>query len=133
MVVALPALRTRGVNLAVATLGLSLDDLRGGLHQRPADRRVPRHGGPVRRTSPGINIDPILHPSDTAAFVLALLVIVGLIVANVRRGRAGRRLLAVRANERAAASLGIGVYGAKLYAFALSAAIAGLAGVCWPS
>jgi sulfate-transporting ATPase len=41
----------------------------------------------------------------------------------------GRRLLAVRANERAAASLGISVTGAKLYAFALSAMIAATAGI----
>nr|MDT0667194.1 hypothetical protein [Micromonospora sp. DSM 115978] len=56
-------------------------------------------------------------------------VAVALAVANLRRSRAGRRLIAVRTNERAAASLGIGVVGAKLYAFGLSAAIAGLGGV----
>jgi sulfate-transporting ATPase len=78
----------------------------------------------------GINIDPIGHPDRYGIFVLVMLVLVGLIVANVRRGRTGRRLIAVRANERAAASIGVGVYGAKLYAFALSAAIAGIAGVC---
>ncbi len=50
-------------------------------------------------------------------------------MANIRRGRSGRRLIAVRTNERAAAALGISVPGAKLYAFALSAAIAGLGGV----
>jgi ABC-type branched-subunit amino acid transport system ATPase component len=50
-------------------------------------------------------------------------------VANLRRGRVGRRLLAVRTNERAAAALGISVVEAKFYAFALSAAIAGLGGI----
>ena len=49
-------------------------------------------------------------------------------VASMRRGRSGRRLLAVRTNERAAAALGISVPGAKLYAFALSAAIAAVGG-----
>ena len=49
-------------------------------------------------------------------------------VANVRRGRSGRRLLAVRTNERAAAALGISVPGAKIYAFALSAGIAAVGG-----
>ena len=45
-------------------------------------------------------------------------------------GRApGRRLIAVRTNERAAASLGISVFGVKLYAFWVAAAIAGLAGI----
>jgi sulfate-transporting ATPase len=38
-------------------------------------------------------------------------------------------LIAVRSNERAAAALGVNRHGAKLYAFALSAAIAALGGV----
>ena len=44
-------------------------------------------------------------------------------------GRIGRRLLAVRTNERAAAAIGVNVFEAKLYAFTLSAGIAGLGGV----
>ncbi len=46
----------------------------------------------------------------------------------MRRGRIGRRLVAVRGNERAAAALGINVAGAKLFAFGLGAAIAALGG-----
>jgi len=57
-----------------------------------------------------------------------VLVLVGMLVANLRRGRAGARLLAVRSNERAAASLGINVIAAKVYAFAVAAAIAALGG-----
>ena len=49
-------------------------------------------------------------------------------VASMRRGRSGRRLLAVRTNERAAAALGISVPGAKIYAFAVSAGIAAIGG-----
>jgi ABC-type branched-subunit amino acid transport system ATPase component len=49
-------------------------------------------------------------------------------VSNIRRGRTGRRLLAVRTNERAAAALGISVPGTKVYAFALSAGIAAVGG-----
>ena len=52
-----------------------------------------------------------------------------LLVANLRRSRTGRRLIAVRTNERAAASLGISVFGVKLYAFAVSAALAAVAGI----
>ena len=51
------------------------------------------------------------------------------VVANVRRGRSGRRLIAVRTNERAAAALGINVMVAKLFAFALASAIAALGGI----
>jgi ABC-type branched-subunit amino acid transport system ATPase component len=75
-----------------------------------------------------MSLDPLNHPQRYGAFVLVTLVLVGLLVANVRRGRAGARLLAVRSNERAAASLGVGVVGAKVYAFAVAAAIASLGG-----
>jgi ABC-type branched-subunit amino acid transport system permease subunit len=50
------------------------------------------------------------------------------VVANLRRNRTGLRWLAVRANERAAAAAGIDVARVKLGAFALSSALAGLAG-----
>ena len=50
-------------------------------------------------------------------------------MANLRRSRTGRRLIAVRTNERAAASLGISVVGVKLYAFAVAAGIAAVAGI----
>jgi sulfate-transporting ATPase len=49
-------------------------------------------------------------------------------VANLRRGNIGRQLLAIRSNERAAAALGANVAWLKLYAFAIAAGIAGLAG-----
>ncbi|WP_322780939.1 ABC transporter permease, partial [Frankia sp. Cas4] len=128
LVVALPALRTRGVNLAVATLGLALviqnmilnnGELTGGLD-----------GTNVGSPSVfGIDLDPISYPRRYATLILIMLVLLGLLVANVRRGRTGRRLLAIRSNERAAASIGIGVYGAKLYAFGLAAAIAAIGGI----
>jgi ABC-type branched-subunit amino acid transport system ATPase component/ABC-type branched-subunit amino acid transport system permease subunit len=128
LVVAIPALRTRGVDLAIVTLGLGMaiqalilnnTSLTGGLN-----------GTTVSNPKVfGISVDPIYHPQRFGAVALVLFVVAGLGVANLRRGRAGRRLLAVRSNERAAASLGIGVYGAKLYAFGLAAAIAGVGGV----
>ena len=61
--------------------------------------------------------------------MLVVLIVVSLIVTNVRRGIAGRRLLAVRSNERAAAALGVNVMAAKLYAFALASALAGIGGI----
>ncbi len=61
--------------------------------------------------------------------MLVALVLVGLMVANLRRGATGRKMIAVRSNERAAAGLGINVVGIKVYAFAVGAGIAGLGGV----
>ncbi|WP_462186611.1 branched-chain amino acid ABC transporter permease, partial [Frankia sp. CcWB2] len=49
-------------------------------------------------------------------------------VARLRTADLGRRMLAVRANERAAAAAGIDVRRTKVLAFTLSAAIAGLGG-----
>ena len=128
LAVALPALRTRGLNLAVATLGLALvvqtmilnsESLTGGIDGTTVG--VPKLFG--------LSLDPVTHPQRYALMVLLVFVSAGLMVANLRRGRTGRRLLAVRSNERAAASLGVGVYVAKLHAFGVAAILAAAAGV----
>src|SRR4029450_7888248 len=41
----------------------------------------------------------------------------------------GRQLIAVRTNERAAAALGVSVFGSKLYAFGLGSALAAVGGI----
>jgi ABC-type branched-subunit amino acid transport system ATPase component/ABC-type branched-subunit amino acid transport system permease subunit len=125
---AVPAVRARGINLAIVTLGLGSaielilfdnQDLTGGV------------AGTIIKSPHllGMNIDAASHPARYGFFVLACFVIVVLAVANIRRGRTGRRMIAVRTNERAAAALGISVSGVKLYAFGLSAAIAALGGI----
>jgi ABC-type branched-subunit amino acid transport system ATPase component/branched-subunit amino acid ABC-type transport system permease component len=127
---ALPAVRTRGVNLAIVTLGLGLavqnivfsnGDWNGGL------------GGTVmgRQEIFGISIDRIQHPENFALLCLLCFVLTALMVANLRRGRVGRRLIAVRTNERAAAALGVNVVGAKAYAFGLASALAALGGILY--
>jgi ABC-type branched-subunit amino acid transport system permease subunit len=60
--------------------------------------------------------------------VLLVVILLGLLVARLRRGPAGRMLLAIRSNERAAGSVGINVAQAKLMAFGLAAFIAGVGG-----
>ena len=77
----------------------------------------------------GIEVDAFNHPHAWAAVSLVCFVLLALLVANLRRSRTGRRLIAVRTNERAAASLGISVFGVKLYAFAVSAGLAAVAGI----
>ncbi|MFJ9150767.1 ATP-binding cassette domain-containing protein [Streptomyces sp. NPDC102270] len=127
---ALPAVRTRGVNLAIITLGLGTT-LEAMVFQNTDLSTTPGSDGIAvgKQTLFGISISGVDHPQRYAAVVLVLFVAATLVVANVRRSRTGRRLIAVRANERAAAALGIDVRAAKLYAFGLSAAIAALAGV----
>jgi ABC-type branched-subunit amino acid transport system ATPase component/branched-subunit amino acid ABC-type transport system permease component len=129
MVFALPSLRTRGPALAVVTIGLGLAVQQGVL----ADKDIT--GGfngatPVERPVLfGIDLNAIEHPQRYAALVVVGFTVLATAVAVLRASPVGRRLLAVRNNERAAATLGISVAAAKLYAFGLGAAIAGAGGV----
>jgi sulfate-transporting ATPase len=127
---ALPALRTRGVNLAVVTLGLGFL-VSGVVFANPSYLGPRLDGGTKigRVQLFGIQVDAFDHPHAWAVVSLVAFVLLALLVANLRRSRTGRRLLAVRTNERAAASLGISVFGVKLYAFAVSAGIAAVAGI----
>jgi ABC-type branched-subunit amino acid transport system permease subunit len=133
LLVGLPALRVRGVNLAVVTLAAAaaVDALlfNGGWFSGGfSGQQVPSpHIG-------GLNLG-IAAATDTgyprAAFglvALVVLVLLGVLVARLRGSPAGRQFLAVRSNERAAASIGINVAGAKLLAFGMSAFIAGVGG-----
>ena len=85
---ALPAVRTRGVNLAIVTLGLGLavqaivfdnSEWNGGI------------GGTVmgRQTVFGISIDRIDHPEAYGILTLVCFLVVAIMVANVRRGTRG--------------------------------------------
>jgi len=122
VLVALPALRLRGLSLAVVTLAAAVaveetvfksPVLTGGFE----GTRVPELPGVGRAGSRGFGL-----------VALAVLAVVALAVVALRRGRLGRRFLAVRANERAAAACGVGLTSTKLIAFALSAFVAGLGG-----
>jgi ABC-type branched-subunit amino acid transport system ATPase component/branched-subunit amino acid ABC-type transport system permease component len=129
VLVGAPALRTRGLNLAVATLGIGVAVYALLL----TNMKVVDVIAGVQIKSPaffGISLDPEIHPDRYAGATLIALTLVALGVANLRRGAAGRRLLAVRSNERAALALGVSVYVAKLYAFMLSAGIAAVGVSC---
>ena len=129
----LPAIRVRGLNLAIATLAaaVAVEELvfklgwfTGGLA-----------GSTVESPSLfgidlGISAVGDAFPRKTFGVIVILLAAIAMImVGNIRSGTAGRRWLAVRANERAASASGINVAQAKLSAFAVSSALAGVAGV----
>ncbi len=130
LLVGLPSLRTRGVSLAIATLGLSVavdalvfqsNSLAGGAEGIPLSS-----DGSL--TVFGVEFDTLFHPHRFALLVLGLFAVLAVLVANLRRGRGGRRMLAVRGNERAAAALGVDVVATKLWAFGIASAIAGFGG-----
>jgi ABC-type branched-subunit amino acid transport system ATPase component/branched-subunit amino acid ABC-type transport system permease component len=128
IIVALPAIRARGVSLAVATLGLAtiITDL---ILSNPSYTGGLLTGTIVRPpTLFGWSVDPTAHSLRYVGLVTLIFVAAAIGVANLRRGRIGRRLIAVRDNERAAASLGLGVVTSKLYAFGVGALLAALGG-----
>jgi ABC-type branched-subunit amino acid transport system ATPase component/ABC-type branched-subunit amino acid transport system permease subunit len=127
---ALPSLRARGVSLAVATLaaGMVIFDLVLNNYTLSGGENGVTQGSPALF---GWSIDPALHPARYGVTVLAVLVLLALAVGNIRRGDAGRRMLAVRSNERAAAALGVHVYAAKVYAFTVASGIAGVGGMLY--
>ena len=131
LIVGLPSARTRGVSLAVATLGLAV------AFQALVFNNVSVSGGqigiPLSDDASfrifGIEFDSLRHVDRFAYLVLGFVVVLALLVANLRNSASGRRMIAVRGNERAAAGLGINVVTTKLSAFAIAAAIAGVGGV----
>jgi ABC-type branched-subunit amino acid transport system permease subunit len=131
LLIGLPALRLRGVNLAVVTLGAAFtadailfnsQGFAGGLTGLPI--KPPHLAGLNLAIAQGKDYPTIIF----GVMVLVVVILMGLLVARLRRGAAGRMLLAVRSNERAAASVGINVAEAKLMAFGIAAFIAGIGG-----
>jgi ABC-type branched-subunit amino acid transport system ATPase component/branched-subunit amino acid ABC-type transport system permease component len=124
----IPALRTRGITLAIVTLGLGVVLFSLVLNNSSYDGGV----AGITIDPPtlfGWSINPLVYQGRYAMVCVTALFLAGLAIANVRRGASGRKLLAVRSNERAATALGISVYWVKLYAFMLAAGVAGVAGV----
>ena len=132
VVIGLPAVRVRGVNLAVATLAVAtaLDALLFNNTSFSGGYTGRNVGAPHLL---GLNLGPVGSGQDTqrVAFGIMIVIVVaalGLFTARLRLGRLGRAFLAVRSNERAAASVGIDVARTKLFAFGIAAFIAGIGG-----
>ncbi len=131
LLIGLPALRVRGVNLAIVTLaaGSALDVL--------LFNNLRFSGGDGGRSVPDpsfLGIDLGIsrgteYPRDIFGFFLLVIVVaVAIGVARLRNSSTGRMMLAVRSNERAAAASGVNVPRAKLLAFGISSFIAGVGG-----
>ena len=131
IVIGLPALRLRGVNLAIVTLAAASvvdviftdwESFAGGL----AGLKVP--SPTLFGLNLGIREGHHFPRLIFGALALAIVCLVGVMVARLRRSATGRMMIAVRSNERAAAAAGINVARTKLFAFALAAWIAGIGG-----
>jgi ABC-type branched-subunit amino acid transport system permease subunit len=131
IILGVPALRIRGMYLAIVTLAAG-NALESFFFSNPTYT-----GGVAGASVPPISLFGYSVPFfrgrqvGTVAFgvfTLVVLAIVGLMVCNLRRSQTGRRMLAVRANERAAAISGVNVAAYKIVGFAIAAFIAGIAG-----
>jgi len=137
LIAALPSLRTRGASLAVVTLasGLAIEEV---LFQRSGWfglQRTNKSSDPPEIA--GIEFGPSSEfflgdgkiPTGAFGVFLLLLTLLSCVgVMRLRRSRLGEQMLAVRANERAAAAAGVDVAGVKLAAFGISSLLAGLGG-----
>ncbi|HVN50498.1 MAG TPA: ABC transporter permease, partial [Acidimicrobiales bacterium] len=138
VLVGLPALRVRGLYLAVSTLGFALlmqaTVLATPCWTIPLVHRQVCTGLPDPQSTlvapPSLFGMSLSNERSYAWFTLAVLVLSVLMVMAWRDRGVARRLVAVRDNEVAAAAAGIPVVRTKILAFALSGFMAGYAGVC---
>ncbi len=138
VLVGLTALRIRGLYLAVSTLGFGLfmetSVLATPCWTVPFIHKVVCTGLPNPQSTlisrPSLFGISLFSEQRFAWFSLGVLVLSVIMVRIWRDRGIGRRLIAVRDNEIAAAATGIRVVRTKLLAFALSGFIAGYAGVC---
>jgi ABC-type branched-subunit amino acid transport system ATPase component/branched-subunit amino acid ABC-type transport system permease component len=124
--VGIPALRLRGLALAVSTLAFSFATTAWLLRQ---DFLI----GP---TAAGIRVEPVLLGSldlskskNYYLFSIVFVVLAFIVAANVRRSGFGRLLRALRDNENAARAFTVPAARRKVQTFAVTGAIAGLGGV----
>jgi branched-chain amino acid transport system permease protein len=139
LLIAVSALRVRGVSLAIVTLSAAVAleqfgflNARWGGGDQGSPVKQPALGGlDLSPGGPFRGVDDKI-PSPTFGFlVLAVTILLGMLVANTRRSSLGQRMLAVRSNERAAAAAGINVRNVKLAGFAIAAFVAGMAGALY--
>jgi branched-chain amino acid transport system permease protein len=123
-----PALRLRGLYLALVTLGLAVatppvikrfEGLTGGVQGLAV---------PPLTVPDGIPLDP-----DQATYLVLLVVaaVMFVLAMNLTRGVLGRAIMTVRENERAATTLGVDLAWVKTRVFAWSAAYAGVGGALY--
>ena len=124
VVIGLPALRVRGPFLAVTTLAFAVTTSTYFLNTRYFSWFVPTGVvPPVLWERIDLGQGWIQYEACLVGLLLAIVA-----ARNLRGSRVGRVLLAVRDNEAASATMTIEPTRAKLLAFALSGAFAGLAG-----
>jgi ABC-type branched-subunit amino acid transport system ATPase component/ABC-type branched-subunit amino acid transport system permease subunit len=130
VIIGLPALRVRGLTLAVTTLGFAVVADDWLYHQSWVGTKQP-YGLLVTAPAVGAHLGT---PTSTRAIYyvcLVALVLTVLAAGALRRSNPGRLILAVRDNERASSAFGVSPATVKLAILAVSGFVAGVAGVLW--
>ncbi len=129
------ALRVRGLYLAVVTLGVvfvsqhlfrNWTSVTGGVGGARIETPTLFGVDLIR----GGELGPITLTQNQGYYLVVLVITAAsyLALRNLVRGRTGRDFAAVRDNDLAAGVVGVGVFGAKVRAFVISSAFAGLSG-----
>ena len=134
VLVGLPALRLRGITLAIVTLGIALVFDRYVFQDHAFEWFTGGSGGwrIDHATLFGLQMDSSTHLMGAYVVLLALFLAVALLMVNLHDSGAGRRFRAIRDSEVAATTMGVNLTRYKLLAFGMSAAIAGLGGAFYP-
>ncbi len=128
-VIGLPALRIKGIHLALVTLGLAIVF-------QPLSKRFPAFTGGVSGRAVGAELTPpdwfgTTRWAEGLYRYLVCLAIVALamwLTYNIINSRPGRAMRALRDNDTAAAVYGVNLVTTRVTTFAVSASLAGLAG-----
>jgi branched-chain amino acid transport system permease protein len=123
LMIGFPTLKLRGDYLAIVTLGfgeiigtimVNLENITGG--------------AAGLKGIPAFTTDITLRPSLSFLWVYVFMVLTVVLVSNLIKSSPGRAILSVREDEIAAGAMGVNVFYYKMFAFTLSAFIAGVAG-----
>ena len=127
IIVGLPALRVKGIYLSIATLSF------GFIVEEAVTRADSITGGNTGITLGSLDIFGLPIDSEVRFYYvsLAVLVLCILAVMNLMRSPTGRAFVAIRDSEISAQSMGIHLARYKTIAFALSAALTGIAGALY--
>jgi branched-chain amino acid transport system permease protein len=127
VVVGLPALRVKGIYLAIATLAF------GFIVEEVLARWESVTGGNSGRNVPGVSIFGWEVGSGAGFYYVCLVVctLATLGVLNLLRSGTGRAFIAIRDSEISAQSMGIALARYKTLSFAISAALTGAAGALY--
>ncbi len=134
--IALPALRLSGIYLALGTAAFATILDRWIFTMPPFS--VFGWFDVAFFTRGSVRVDPLEafgtrfdDPGAQLIIGAVVFALVSLAVVMIRRGRLGRRLIAMKDSEAACATLGMNLFGTKLLVFSISAGIAGLGGALY--